>query len=133
LQALLQLKNVFSFGFIPPFDLPDYVCNFDVCLSLIRRSQIENDVLSTQMFEYLSTGNPIVHMLPPNGGKLFPDVVYNACDPAEFSRFCAKAVEETDAWAETRRKNYGREASWSRRAEAVNQILEGIGAFGMSK
>lgn len=129
LPELLAEPNVRFLDFISPVDLPDYLCSFDVCLSLLRRSRRDDDVLPARIFEYLSTGRPVVAMIAPDQVEVFPDVVYAAHSPAEFSLLCARALAETGPWARDRRRAYGKAAAWSRRAGEVNRILESIGLF----
>jgi len=129
LPQLLTLPNVRWFGPVPPVDLPDYLCSFRVCLYLLRRSQLYDDVIHTRMFEYLSSGKPIVAMLQPDQVEHFPDVVYGAHDAGEFVQLCTRALEETGTYFRDRRRAYGKAAAWSGRAGEVNRILESIGLF----
>ena len=129
LPELLALPNVHHLGFIPPVDLPDHLCALDVCLSLTRRGHMDDDVVSPRMYEYLSTGKPLVAMLRPGQVEDFPDVVYGAHTPAEFSVLCARALEETGTLARDRRRAYGEAAAWSARAARASDILENIGLF----
>ena len=59
----------------------------------------------------------------------FPDVIYNAHPPQEFSRLCGRALEEQGDWARQRRQDYGAASAWSRRADQVARILETIGLY----
>ena len=43
--------------------------------------------------------------------------------------FRSRALEETGTWARDRRREHGKAAAWSLRAQEVNQILESIGLF----
>ena len=130
LSRLLEYPNVLTLGPVSPVDLPDYISAFDVCLYLLRRSELQDDVIHARMFELLSAGRPIVAMLRPDQVEHFPDVVYGAHTPAEFALLCARALAETGSWAKDRRREYGKAAAWSQRAEDVNRILESIGLFG---
>lgn len=129
LPELLALPNVLPVGEVAPVDLPDYLAAFDVCLYLLREGEIGKDVISPRMFEYLSSGKPVVAMLQPDQVELFPDVVYSAHTVAEFSLLCQRALEEAGNWAADRRREYGKAAAWSQRAEEINRILESIGLF----
>ncbi len=129
LPQLLNRPDVRFLGPVSPVDLPDYLGAFDVCLYLLRRGELRDDVIHARMFELLSAGRPIVAMLRPDQVEHFPDVVYGAHTPAEFALLCERALGETGSWARDRRREYGKAAAWSQRAEMVNQILESIGLF----
>lgn len=128
LPALKRMGNVLLLGERPPAELPGYLGRFDVCLNLQRTRQGGTDVLSPRIFEYLSTGNPIVSMLFADQVEPFPDVIYNAHTPQEFSRLCGRALAEQGDWAR-RRLDYGAAGAWSRRADQVARILETIGLY----
>lgn len=80
-----------------------------------------------RLYEYLSTGKPIVSMLWPEQVELFPDVVYGAHSPEEFLHLCQQALAEDPGWVDQRAGTTVRpppghggptrsSASWSRRA-----------------
>ncbi|MGN8875309.1 glycosyltransferase [Pseudoflavonifractor sp. HCP28S3_F10] len=129
LHRLEELPNVRFLGEKRLIELPEYLGRFDVCLSLLRSQSPDNDVLPPRIFEYLSTGKPIVSMLAPGQVEPFPDVIYGAHSPAEFSQLCGSALAETGSWARERRRTYGEAGSWSRRAQEVERILTTIGLF----
>lgn len=129
LPQLLRFPNVHYVGEVETVDLPDYLCNFHVSLSLLRQSELESDVIHIRTFECLSAGKPMVAMLREDQVEHFPDVVYGAHTPAEFVRMCDSALEERGRYARDRRRAYGEANSWSNRAEQVNRILESIGLF----
>ena len=129
LPEALELPNVHHLGQLDPVDLPDYLHSLDACLYLLRDSEANSDIIHARLFEYLSAGRPIVAMLRPDQVEHFPDVVYGAHTPAEFVQLCDRATGEVGTWARDRRREYGKVAAWSSRAEQVNRILESIGLF----
>lgn len=129
LPALESMRNVALLGHRSPAELPDYLGRFDVCLNFLRRRGGESDVLSPRIYEYLSTGKPIVSALYEDQVEPFPDVVYSAHTPQEFSRLCSRALAETGDWARRRRRDYGAANAWSCRADEVARILETIGLY----
>jgi glycosyltransferase involved in cell wall biosynthesis len=129
LAALERLGNVHLLGHRPMLELPDYLSRFDVCLNLLRRDGVDSDVIPTRIYEYLSTGKPIVTMLYPDQVEEFPDVIYGAHTPSEFSRLCQRALEEDREWVDRRRRDYGQAAAWSNRCGQVIRILESIGLY----
>ena len=127
LGYLEELGNVRLTGRHPMVDIPDYVGRFDVCLDLRRRRHEDSDVTPRRIYEYLSTGKPIVSLLSPDQVEEFPDVIYGAHTLEEYCRMCERALTEDPAWVSPRRRDYGAAAAWSRRAEEVRRILKAIG------
>lgn len=127
LGYLEELGNVRLTGRRPMVDIPDYVGRFDVCLDLRRRRHEDSDVTPRRIYEYFSTGKPIVSLLSPDQVEEFPDVIYSAHTLEEYCRMCERALTEDPAWVSPRRRDYGAAAAWSRRAEEVRRILKAIG------
>lgn len=123
LRRLSRLSNVMLAGPCPLVEVPDYLGRCQVLLDLLRDSQPYNDVVPPRLYEYLSTGKPIVSMLWPEQVELFPDVVYGAHSPEEFLHLCQQALAEDPGWVDQRRRDYGAAAAWSRRADEVKRIL----------
>lgn len=127
LSALQSLPNVLFTGRRPMVEIPEYVGRFDVCLDLRRQGQSIYEITPRRMFEYLSTGKPIVTILYPGQVEEFPDVVYGAHSPEDYSALCERALEEDPSWVSQRRKDYGAAAAWSCRVDKVQRILGTIG------
>ena len=128
-DALERLPNVRFLGARRPVEVPDYLARFDVCLNLRRRSERYDDIVPTRVYEYLSSGKPIVSMFYPDQVEHFPDVIYGAHSPEEFARLCCRALAETGDWARLRRQEHGAGAAWPVRAEEVQRILTAIGLY----
>ena len=127
LRQLEELPNAAVLGFRPQMEIPDYLARFDVCLNFLCEADRGGDVIPARIYEYLSTGKPVVSMFYPEQVEHFPDVVYGAHSPEEFARLCRRALAETGDWARERRREYGLAAAWSLRAQEVDRILETIG------
>lgn len=125
-RELSGYPNVFFLGERPSVDLPDYLSRFDVLLHLRRKDDAESDVISRRIYQYLSTGRPIVSLLLPDEVEEFPDVIYSAHTPGQFVRLCQTALVEDPDWVAPRRKAYGASAAWSVRSEEVRRILSAI-------
>lgn len=128
-ELLERLPNVRLLGRRAPVEVPDYLARFDVCLNLLRRSEQGNDVVPCRIYEYLSSGKPVVSMLFPEQVEHFPDVVYGAHSPEEFAALCRRALAETGDWAKNRRREHGAAAAWSARADEVTRILGTTGLY----
>ena len=127
LRRLRRLSNVILENPCPLLEVPEYLERCDVLLNFLRASQPYSDVVPVRLYEYLSTGKPIVSMLWPDQVELFPDVVYGACSPEELVRLCRQALEEDRGWVCSRRRDYGAAAAWGRRSGEVQRILETAG------
>lgn len=125
-RQLMTFSNVVFLGSRPAIDLPDFLFGFQVLLNLRRKGDAESDIIPSRLYEYLSTGKPIVSQLLPDEVEDFPDVIYNAQSPEEFVRLCERALQELPTWVAPRRQKYGADAAWSRRAEEVRRILQSI-------
>jgi len=125
-RELAGCSNVIFLGERPAVDLPDYLCRFDVLLHLRRKDDGESDVISRRIYQYLSTGRPIVSLLLPDEVEEFPDVIYSAHTPTQFVQLCQTALNENPDWVSPRRKAYGASAAWSVRSEEVRRILNAI-------
>lgn len=125
-RRLATYSNVAFLGVRSMVDLPDYLTHFQVLLHLRRQGEENSDVIPSRIYEYLSTGRPIVSLLFPDEVEEFPDVIYGAHDPTEFVHLCEKALLEDPGWVARRRRDYGAAAAWSGRAENVRSILDSI-------
>ena len=96
-------------------------------MDFLREEQPDSDVIPTRMYEYLSTGRPIVAMLWPDQVEPFPDVVYGAHSNREFVTLCEHALEELPSLVTQRRLDHGAQAAWSVRAGRVSRILATAG------
>lgn len=127
LKPLSRLPNV---RFLPPcplLEVPRFLSLCQVLMNFLREEQTDSDVIPTRIYEYLSTGRPIVSMLWPDQIEHFPDVVYGAHTHQEFRTLCEHALEELPTLAVSRRLAHGAAAAWSGRAQQVSRILETAG------
>ena len=127
LSRLRRLPNVILHGPCPLLEVPDYLNRCDVLLNFLRAAQGYSDIVPVRLYEYLSTGKPIVSMLWPDQVEQFPDVIYGAYSPEELVGMCVQALREDRNWVGSRRQDYGRAAAWSQRSREVARILETAG------
>ena len=123
LHRLARLPNVHFLPPCPLMEVPEHLSRCRVLLNFLREDQPDCDVIPTRIYEYLSTGRPIVSMLWPDQVEHFPDVVYGAHSHQEFLTLCEHALEEPPAWVSQRRLSHGAAAAWSLRAGQVSRIL----------
>lgn len=126
-RKLSRCPNVILESPCPLMEVPEYMERCDVLLNFLRSSQFYSDVIPGRVYEYLSTGKPIVSMLWPEQVERFPDVIYGAYNQDELVRLCQQALEEDRTWVLSRRRDYGHAAAWSNRSAEVSRILTTAG------
>ena len=127
LPRLRRQSNVVFAGPCSLNEVPDWLFRCDVLVDVLHQDRTDDGVVSTRLYEYLSTGKPIVSMLWPDQVELFPDVVYGAYNDREFISMCRSALDEAPGFVSQRRQSHGNAASWSNRAGEVVRILSTAG------
>lgn len=123
LRRLSRLPNVVLRPSCPLMEVPEHLAQCQVLLNFLRDDQPDCDVIPTRIYEYLSTGLPIVTMVWPDQVEPYPDVIYAAHSPQEFLTVCQHALEEIPSWTAPRRRSHGAAGAWSVRAGEVSHIL----------
>ena len=111
LHRLHRLPNVIFPGPCHLSEVPDWLYRCDVLVDFIRLDRPYDDVISSRLYEYLSTGKPVVAMLWPDQVELFPDVVYGAHSDREFLRCCQHAMGEAHDFVFQRRRDHASAAA----------------------
>ena len=127
LHRLHRLPNVIFPGPCPLSEVPDWLYRCDVLVDVLRLDRPYDDVIPSRLYEYLSTGKPVVSMLWPDQVELFPDVVYSAHSEEEFLQCCQHAMGEAHDFVFQRRRTHASAAAWSDRAGQVARILATTG------
>ena len=127
LPRLERQPNVVLAGPCSLDQVPDWLYRCDVLLNFLRDDRQDDGVVPTRVYEYLSTGKPVVSMLWPDQVERFPDVIYGAHDQQEFVTLCRHALEEAPGFVSQRRRDYGAQAAWPNRAREVSRILSTAG------
>lgn len=129
-SLLSRLKKLPNVVFSIPRSLSESAQLLEQCqvlLDLPSTAPGQGDVIPCRMYEYLSTGKPIVSMLWPEQIEPFPDVVYSAHSEDEFVTLCAHALAEAPNWVVQRRRDRGAQAAWNLRSDYAAELLERAG------
>ena len=124
ITKLKKLPNIKFLGVQPLSEVPNYLSQCHVLLNFNQTSDAGSDIIPIRLYQYLSTGRPIVSMLLPEQIEQFPDVVYDAYDNKVFLHLCESALTESPSWVTEHRQNYGKSANWAKRTKHILDILK---------
>ena len=119
-SAWKAFPNIHLLGEKPRGRLPVYISRFDVCVNIAK----DESASPVKLYEYLSSGKPIVSAPHPAQALDYTEAIYLAGTPEEFILCCKKAIGERDAWKTRRRVEYGRAASWDARAAELERMIK---------
>jgi colanic acid biosynthesis glycosyl transferase WcaI len=138
-HAMAQSKRLENICFIPqqPREkVPSYICAADVCLVLLRRSEVFETVIPTKMLEFMSCSRPVILGVKGQAQQILESANAGICiEPGDPDALCAAILQlkQNAGLRETLGRN-GREyivqnLSRSRTAanyvEVLNTLLEG--------
>ncbi len=124
LRQLRRMDQVILAERCPLIEVPDYVHQLDVCMDLRRDGPAANDVCPGRVFEALAAGKPVVRHSFPSQMEDLPGLIYQSDELHGFVAACEQALREDGPWPRHRRQEAGEAASWERRAQEVQRILE---------
>ncbi|MBO4939194.1 MAG: glycosyltransferase [Oscillospiraceae bacterium] len=123
-----DLPNVKKLGEMPYAKLPEYLCDFDVCLIPFDTST--NLIKATnpvKFYEYLSAGKKIVATQIPELEPFQDKFVYLANDDAQFASYVRQCLDGTDTLAEPEECfRFARDNDWEHRVNAFEEVATGL-------
>lgn len=122
IEELESLDNVGFCGQRLASETADFLLSCTVLMEF-RSHNPKTDLQLSGILDYFSTGKPIVVSVWPNDVERFPDVMYNAFTDRDFLKQCEIALGESPRLVSDRRKKYGKNASWKKRANKVLKIF----------
>ena len=138
-QAMAQSKRLENICFVsqqPREKVPSYICAADVCLVLLRKSEVFETVIPTKMLEFMSCSRPVILGVKGQAQQILESANAGICiEPGDPDALCAAILQlkQNAGLRETLGRN-GREyivqnLSRSRTAanyvEVLNTLLEG--------
>lgn len=120
-NVLAPIRNVTLLGEVPHDRVPELLAGFRAGL-IPRKGELAAFMDPLKVYEYFHHGLPVVASPLPELDR-FGALVRQAATPAGFAQALREALEEDDRSLEEARRAEARAATWTRRAEALNQIL----------
>ena len=117
-------KNVFLVGPRHFLDVPGFMKSCDVLISPKIPAKCAGGH-SRKIYEYLSTGKPLVFTNVPPADK-YKDVVYISNTPNGFNRLLQNALQEKDPGKTAKRKSIAEKSSWTRRAFEIKRKIDNL-------
>jgi glycosyltransferase involved in cell wall biosynthesis len=118
---LNEYGNVEFVGEVPHSAIAALLAAWDVAMIPFLLNDLTMATNPIKLYEYFSAGLPVISSRIPEV-ELYPDLVYIADTPFEFSAMLAQAVEE-DPCLKKKRVNVSRRETWSARAEALLDLI----------
>jgi glycosyltransferase involved in cell wall biosynthesis len=121
IEKIQTLPNVHLLGSRPYQMLPNYIKAFQVCLNPFKVDALANGCDPLKLYEYLSTGKPIVSVdMPAAHG--FQGLVRVGRTPAEFLQEIEAALDEGCSRTQERLL-VARQHTWQARFTQIDSIL----------
>jgi len=119
---ICNLGNIFFLGRKPIDTLPSYLKAFDVAIIPFRQNTFGQFAFPTKVFEYLSSGKPIVSTnLPALRG--FHPLIRIGEDKHQFLKLIEEALAEKGEYFQER-VNLAHKHTWENRAIAILNIIK---------
>jgi len=115
-----QRNNIHLIGHVEHQNIFDYICKMDILCSLKRSDKCRGD--SIKIYEYLSTGCPIVST-PIEPAPKYDDLIYIGNSRDDFCLSLETALNEEDTNKSEKRIRAAKKNTWKSRAtKIVNEI-----------
>lgn len=124
-EEILRQKNVVFLGSRPYSELPYYIAFFDACMISFKLNELTKSVNPIKLYEYLSTGKPILSTPIPEV-VVYKDHVEIVENPQELlSRIdMLQNLDETTRMAHAKaRQAIGKNNSWDARWQMIKENM----------
>ena len=88
-----SLSNILIIGQQPRNRIPSFIRASDVCLVLLKKSDVFKTVIPTKMLEYMSCERPVILAVEGQAQRLIEDADAGLCIPPEDTTAFVEAIE----------------------------------------
>lgn len=117
------IKNIYLLGYKSPEIIPDYLGYFDLCICIYKMNASSNSKDPMKLYEYLTSGKPIISTDIEEVSKL-KDVVVIVKTKEEFVQKIGEVLITDTEESRKRRLAVAQENNWSERTKSVFGIIE---------
>jgi glycosyltransferase involved in cell wall biosynthesis len=122
LDVLRSIPNIFFRGEVPYADLASHLSEVDVAIIPFLKSPLTMATNPIKLYEYFACGLPVVSARLPEVEQ-FPDLVYFADSPEQFSSQIEMALRERDSPLRARRVCVAQRESWLARCTHLSEEI----------
>lgn len=122
-MRLAKLMNVHFLGFKAPSQLPNYIKGMDVCIMPSVKSKLVDAVFPLKLFEYLSSGKPIVSTSSTEL-MCYSYLISLADTSEEFQKAITEALNENEPEKVNARIEAAKANTWDVRIEEISELVE---------
>ena len=140
ITALAQAKGLSNIRFVPQQlrdKVPDYIAASDVCLVLLKKSEVFETVIPTKMLEFMSCGKPVILGVGGQAREMIEGSRAGLCiEPENVDQLCSAILRlREEQWLreslgrngrEFIIRNLSRERTADEYLEVLNQLIPGV-------
>ena len=130
-----ELANVHFVDQQPRQEIPAYICASDVCLVLLKRTDLFKTVIPTKMLEFMSCARPVILGVEGQAKAIVDEACAGICiepeNGADLAAAIVRLAENRGLGDELGRngrrfivRNYSRESTAKRYLEVLNALLQ---------
>jgi GT2 family glycosyltransferase/glycosyltransferase involved in cell wall biosynthesis len=123
LDLIKGIPNIHLLGEKNYQELPGFLYHFDVCTIPFKLNELTEATNPVKVYEYLSTGKPVVTTKLPELEELTP-YLYLAENPGDFVRQLEAALSEKDDDQRKKRIDFARRNDWANRYEMIDKEVK---------
>lgn len=125
-SELLQMPNVYYLGRLPYEKIPFLCAGFDICMLQWKMSNWIKYCNPLKLFEYMSSGKPIVSVPIDEIVEKYSDLVSVANSKEEFCNAIIWELNNDTQVRANRRIEIARENSWDNRIERLSEVISSV-------
>ena len=140
ITALAQAKGLSNIRFVPQQlreNVPEYIAASDVCLVLLKKSEVFETVIPTKMLEFMSCAKPVILGVGGQAREMIEGSRAGLCiEPENVDQLCSAILRlRKEAWLreslgrngrEYIIRNLSRERTADEYLEVLNEVIPGV-------